>query len=215
MLVCNYCKRNFKEEYKNCPGCGSNSFKKIDNKLEYIIDTPPKDGYKLIGYSELVINNTGKNIIYIVSFIIMTVILLINILVALLLSSGNIFSIPVILFLSIIVIIYIILSILLLSAKKKDTNNKTKTRKEILQTEGVLYKNLPYEIETVEYKDSDDHLHRYYKIKITYTLNDGVKREFFSKPNYDSKSFINKNGTADLLVDPNDYTNYFVDIEIY
>ena len=62
MLVCNYCKRNFKEKYKNCPGCGSDSFKQVEDKLDYVIETPPTGGYKLINMGEFKINESEKNV---------------------------------------------------------------------------------------------------------------------------------------------------------
>ena len=38
MLVCNYCGRNFKNDYNTCPGCGATTFKRISDLS--ILDNP-------------------------------------------------------------------------------------------------------------------------------------------------------------------------------
>ena len=76
MLVCNYCKRNFKEKYKNCPGCGSDSFKQVEDKLDYVIETPPTRGYKLINMGEFKKNEKEKNVAINIIAIVMILILL-------------------------------------------------------------------------------------------------------------------------------------------
>ena len=215
MLVCNYCKRNFKEEYKNCPGCGSDSFNKIDDKLEYIIDTPPTGGYKLVNMREFKVSDKDKNTVINVFVIMILIIMFIIYLFFSFIFKEEMLHIPYIIIYLGLNIICIIIAILLLIGKNKIKLDNRLTKRGKLQTKGVLYKNLPYEVETTEYRDSDNHLHRYYKIKVVYTLNDGVERKFYSSPKYKQEDTINKNGTADLLVDPEDYNNYFVDLEIY
>ena len=53
-----------------------------------------------------------------------------------------------------------------------------------------------------------------YCIQVEYENASGQKIPLKSESKYDNK-ISNKNGTADLLIDPNDYSNYFIDIEIY
>ena len=45
MLVCNYCGRNFKNEFNTCPGCGSTTFNRVSDFGEKVIKKPPEGGY--------------------------------------------------------------------------------------------------------------------------------------------------------------------------
>ncbi len=215
MLVCNYCKRNFKEKYKNCPGCGSDSFKQVEDKLDYVIETPPTGGYKLVNMGEFKINEKEKNVaINIIAIVMILILLFLNAFFVLFLVM---FKFP----LQFIIVplggdaIFILLIGLLLVGKKKINLTNSKTKREILKERGVLYKNLPYTVETHIWKDSDGDKHTSYKIVIKHKMKDGVERTFKSKGKYSQKDFMSKTGTADLIVDPQDYNNYFVDLEIY
>ena len=52
------------------------------------------------------------------------------------------------------------------------------------------------------------------ELKINYITKTGLEVPFTSEFNVESKK-IKENNTIDLLFDPNDYTNYFIDFEIY
>ena len=52
-----------------------------------------------------------------------------------------------------------------------------------------------------------------YCIKVLYD-NNGTEVPFVSNPKYSGK-LGDIDGTADLLVDPNDFSNYYIDFEIY
>ncbi len=215
MLKCNYCNRNFKEEYKNCPGCGSNSFKKIEDKLDYVIETPPKGGYKLINMDEFKINESDKNaLMNVLIFIILFILIFIDI-IFLLIFNKYLFQLPFLITFLVINGIFFLFIILLLVGKKKINLDNRMTKREILQQKGVLYKNLPYTVETYTWKDSDGNKHTSYRIVIVHKMKDGQERIFKSKGKSSQKSYLSNNGTADLIVDPTNYDNYFVDIEIY
>ena len=76
----------------------------------------------------------------------------------------------------------------------------------------MLIKNLNYTI-----KPLDNQLkgpNTVYVIQVIYEIEKGKTKCFISEPKY-LTALGRDDGTVDLLVDPNDYTNYFIDFEIY
>ena len=53
-----------------------------------------------------------------------------------------------------------------------------------------------------------------YKVQVIYEIEKGKTKCFESEPKY-LTALGRDDGTVDLLVDPDDYSNYFVDFEIY
>ena len=215
MLICNYCKRNFKEDYKNCPGCGSDSFKKVEDKLEYVIETPPTGGYKLPNMGEFKVSDKDKNTVVNVFVIMIVMAMFCTYIFFSFFFKERMLQPPYIFVYIGINLIFVGLVLLLHLGKNKIKLDNKLTKRERLQQRGVLYKNLPYTVETYTREDSDGHKFTYYRIVITYKLKDGVERTFKGKSSTSPKSYMSNNGTADLIVDPEDYNNYFVDLEIY
>ncbi len=92
---------------------------------------------------------------------------------------------------------------------KKNTNKEIERVKKLTKT-GMLIKNLSYEL-----VPSGTIINgvTVYCIKVLYD-NNGTEIPFVSNPKYSGK-LEDINGTADLLVDPNDFSNYYIDFEIY
>ena len=76
----------------------------------------------------------------------------------------------------------------------------------------MLVKNLKYEIEPIDKKINDNQT--VYIIKVTYEFEKGKTKCFKSEPKY-LTALGSADGTVDLLIDPNDSDNYFIDFEIY
>ena len=81
-----------------------------------------------------------------------------------------------------------------------------------LSKNGVLIKNLKYEIKPV--KGSINGRKTVYTIRVIYEMEKGKTKCFDSEPKYLS-ALGRDDGTVDLLFDPKDPNNYFIDFEIY
>lgn len=86
---------------------------------------------------------------------------------------------------------------------EKHIRNKIKINKNLAQ-KGILVKNLPY-------FTNEAGIYKYVYIK--YTIN-GNEKTFKSQIPY-SEAQLTSDGTFDLLYDPNNPKNYYVDTEIY
>lgn len=87
----------------------------------------------------------------------------------------------------------------------------TKIRKiKKLNKYGKLVKKLPYTLENSNFYINGRPLK---KIVVKYTLPSGEVTTLYSVKNYDSRTF-DADGFADLIIDENDPTNYFLDFEI-
>lgn len=80
-----------------------------------------------------------------------------------------------------------------------------------LANEGVLIKNLPYTMESSNISLNGRALKQ---IVIEYNTPKGETLHLKSDARFDHKE-IDTDGAVDLLIDPNDYTNYYIDFNIY
>lgn len=92
------------------------------------------------------------------------------------------------------------------------SSNKKMDRVKYLAENGMLIKNLKYTIKPV--KKNETGPMATYKIQVIYEIEKGKTMCFESEPKY-LTALGRDDGTVDLLIDPNDYTNYFIDFEIY
>ena len=104
-----------------------------------------------------------------------------------------------------------IVAIWIANSYLKQAKNDLKRIKK-LSTKGILVKSLDYDIvDTGSYVGD-----RHYKcIKVVYKNSNGVEIPLFSETKYDLLSNKKEYETVDLLIDPDDYSNYFIDYEIY
>ncbi len=209
MYICNYCNRVLKQEYEKCPGCGGSSFKTKAFLGETIIKEPPKGGYKINveNYQKSVKSTRITMIIGIVLTMIPAVFELPFLVITLLsgdpapllvsaLSTGTFMLIG---------IIIMVVGIKNKKKLKKEMNRATKLAKH-----GMLVKGMPYK----EVNTGTMVMGKYYKcIEVKFTNSAGVEIPLYSETKYDAD--IKNPETVDLLIDPNDYSNYFIDYEIY
>lgn len=87
--------------------------------------------------------------------------------------------------------------------------NKIIKKTKYLNSNGKLIRGIPYTLEDTNISENGIPLK---KIVINYTLPNGTTRRLVSdsKANY----YNNDDGLVDLLIDPNDENNYFIDFEI-
>ena len=215
MYICDYCGRHLKKKFDKCPGCGSDKFTHSIFEGVEIIKKPPKDGYKVnIEYynKEKKTNNIPK--IFGIIFIVFVSIFLFTFFYAgiSLVKENEYFG-----------IIFVIVSIIFLIASikhvwyffklsrdaNKDVDNRiSKINK--LTTKGILIKNLPYKVENA--KNMNGIIGNDYCIKVVFEIEKGRTLSLKSEP---KKKFGRADGTVDVLIDPDDYNNYFIDFEIY
>ena len=74
----------------------------------------------------------------------------------------------------------------------------------------MLIKNLDYELITI----GASVLEPDYKIRVFYKNQSGIKVPFVSNIKYKT-ALTGSSGTADLLVNPNDYSEFYIDFEIF
>ncbi len=232
MLVCSYCGRHFKHDYESCPGCGSGSFKRINDIKEMVIEKPPKDGYKISTDSyekEKKINKIIKIVFYAIGgftlvtalpfvgiFFVMLVIFLLGLL-SIIEVEGLMAMIPIMLIfllMSVVDIVsnagmYFLFKIILDNKKIQIENEIVRVNK--LAKEGMLIKNMPYEL-----VESGNVImgKPIYCIKVDFKFENGTIVPLTSNPKYDGVD-RDTNNSADLLIDKNDYSNYYIDFEIY
>ena len=216
MLVCNYCGRNFKNEYNTCPGCGSTIFNRVSDFGEKVIKKPPEGGY-VINVDNFEKSKKMANIVKWIGWGLLIFMITFDLpfLLGGILAGqedllfGLTFSIT-----SLVVTIpFVIISIVLISIsksmKKKAQENILRVKK--LAKEGVLVKNMPYKLVSSGTEINNQPI---YCIQVEYENSSGQKIPLNSEPRYNNK-LSNKNGTVDLLIDPDDYSNYYIDLEIY
>lgn len=216
MLVCNYCGRNLKNDYETCPGCGSHSFKKIDMIEQYAINKPPEDGYKIKieSYEKSlkmakIVKWIGIGLLFFISLFEIPFLLggfmTINEDVGFGASFIAISLCTTIPFFA----VGIGLIVGSIKSKKKAKNNIERVNK--LAKTGVLIKNIPYELKPTGTIINGEKI---YYIQVLYESKSGKKIPLNSEPKYNTILGDN-DGTADLLIDPNDISNYYIDFEIY
>ena len=89
-------------------------------------------------------------------------------------------------------------------------NQKEVNKAKLLSTKGKLIKGIPYIMEPTSTVVNG---RRIEKIAIDYNLPSGSIVHLTGNPRYDGK-FVDSDGLVDLLIDPDDPTNYFIDFEI-
>ncbi len=216
MLVCNYCGRNLKKEYDVCPGCGASSFKNINMIEQYSIKTPPKDGYKINveSYEKNIKISKIVKIIGIGIIIFMVLFDLPFIFGGLLAMSADAFFGTSFLAISLCAsaVFYAMgigMIILARNMKKKALENIERVKK--LAKTGLLIKNMPYELKETGTVINGKQI---YCIEVQYESKSGKLIPLRSEPKY-SNVLGDEDGTVDLLIDPNDFLNYYIDFEIF
>ena len=214
MYVCNYCNRKLKNHYEVCPGCGGNTFTEKSYLGETTIEIPPVGGYKLDlsnYYTAIKKTKRNSNIAFVVAFIFFLIDLPFT-LISFLTISGEITDIVSYVFLITTIGIPLAIVIGSLIYRRKNIKNYTNDINRIskLSTTGLLVKGLKYQLENDGTKVMDKPIHFY--IKVTYENANGSKIPLTSEIKYNRPE---QDDTADLLIDPNDYSNYFIDFEIY
>lgn len=214
MYKCEYCKRYLKKKYKECPSCGSSKFKKVQNVGEVIIKQPPKDGYN-VNLKNIEHGRKGLLPFIIIVFLFVVSAIYIGLPIISLFSSSNNDKYLTFKIVFALIMIFIFIGLLIMvyktfSKKSRNGLNDEVERIKKLAKNGMLIKNLKYEIKPL--KNSIDK--SIYKIRIIYEIEKGKTMCFESEPKY-STALGRSDGTVDLLIDPNDYTNYFIDFEIY
>ena len=194
MQVCNYCKRVLKEEYETCPGCGASDFSNKAYLGEMVIKKVPEGGYKLklINYkNSLWIGNAAIIVSLLVWFMLQTYFFP---LVLPPLLAGLMFLVPSIVF--------------------RNKASKNIKRLKELSNKGILVKAMPYNVVKI-----NQHLISSKKekkcIEVIYDNSAGVGIPLYSEVKYDIDNESKKYKTVDLLIDPEDYSNFYIDYEIY
>ncbi len=218
MYICEYCGRYLKKKYDKCPACGSTAFKKVQNIGEVVIKEPPKDGYK-VNLKNFKYEKKGHRPGTIIGLWVLgfgLVFCSIFAYVGLKASDENtrwfgyIFvAFAVFAFISILKTAF---TFFRESKKIIQGSNKDINKVKYLAKNGMLVKNLKYQIKPVKGMIQGDKT--IYKIQVIYEIEKGKTKCFESEPKY-LTALGRDDGTVDLLVDPNDYSNYFVDFEIY
>ena len=202
MHICNYCGRYLKEEYEKCPGCGGSSFTNKAYLGEEIIEKPPEGGYKLDMSNLKKSKKTATIFIWVGIAIIVFSIL---------------FGIPFIFFGIDYVIFGIvpgafigILMIIIALSNRRNINRSIKRINKLVKT-GILVKGMPYKL----IDTGTMVMGHYYKcMEVKYKNSAGIEIPLYSETKYnDEEKKYDK--TADLLIDPDDYSNYFIDFEIF
>ena len=219
MYKCNYCNRHLKKKYDKCPGCGSNDFTKIQNYGEIVIKEPPKGGYKvdLRNFKHKRKEHRGPFLIGVYMIIMVVFFGSICIFVPGISALNSDFGL--------FPVIFIIFGVIFIGAgiynsreifsMSKDTRNRVdRSIKKVryLSEHGMLIKNLKYKVKPVNGKINNQKT--IYRIQVIYEIEKGKTMCFESEPKYLS-ALGRDDGTVDLLIDPNDYSNYFIDFEIY
>ena len=95
---------------------------------------------------------------------------------------------------------------------KKEKKAKSEIKRvQKLAKEGILVKNMPYQLVKTGVVINNQPV---YCFKVEYENASGQRIPLKSEGKYNNK-LSDKNGTVDLLIDPEDYSNYYIDLEIY
>jgi hypothetical protein len=213
MYKCNYCNRHLKKKYDKCPACGSNSFEKINNIGQYVINTPPKDGYKINLKNYKIQKMPGKFLLIGTLIIVLNLIAMVSFF-----TIGGYETNEEIIFSLVFLAIFIILALICTFRIFREANNimgpvnKNIKKAKELSKNGILIKNLTYKIKPVDKRIKGPRT--IYKIQVIYEVEKGVTKNFESEPKY-LNALGRDDGTVDLLLDPNDYSNYYIDFDIY
>lgn len=217
MYKCNYCGRYLKKKYDTCPGCGGNNFSKEASYTTKVIKEPPEGGYKInfnnynIKKNEFAVPKWTLIIIFTIEIAFIAIFFKVGVD---LIKEKELLGGLIFLIISIIFIISTIISAIKMikpfktkEDKLEDNMDKIKT----LKTKGILIKNLPYELKVVNKKQVGK---KTYYIHVIYEIEKGHTLSLKSEPKY-TGPLGREDGTVDVLIDPNDYSNYYIDFEIY
>lgn len=203
MFICNYCGRHLKQEYEKCPGCNGSSFTTKAYLGEEIIDKPPKDGYHLNLYNLNRIHGIAF-FFTILNLIIITIPFFI-----IFLGYFNIFIIEAFFFVPIIELFATIFFYIANRERKKYKRIIQRTKK--LAKYGMLVKGIPYKM----YFAGQAFFKKEFKcIEVIFKNSNDVEIPLYSETKYNAEKMKHFE-TADLLIDPDDYSNYFIDYEIF
>lgn len=210
MLKCDYCGRHFKNELETCPACGSSSFKHVTYFKGERITEVPKDGYHVIkpkiGLVYWILLLLGI-IFLVLPLSITSIVTIVGVTVApaeekILFLTPLLFDLP-FLFISINLI-----GIAIFTKKKhKELLNKI----DYLRFHGTLIKGLEYKVKNSNVEVNGNNIPI---LVVTYENKAGKTMSLESEPKYNG-ILNNEDGTVDLLIDENDYSNYYIDFEIY
>ncbi len=217
MYICEYCGRHLKKKYDKCPACGSTSFKKVQNIGEVVIKEPPKDGYK-VNLQNFKYERKGHRPATVLGLWTLgfgAVFSIIFCSVGFHLAKEETLFGYVFVGFGVFAFISVAGTALKFFAHSKNViqgSNKDINKVKYLSQHGMLIKNLKYQIKPEKGMIQGDKT--VYRIQVIYEIEKGKTKCFESEPKY-LTALGRDDGTVDLLVDPNDYSNYFVDFEIY
>lgn len=208
MYICNYCKRNFKEVYEVCPACGGTSFSTKSYVGDVIITEIPNEGW--------MINHSNLDKINKINWI--SILICIVVIIVFIPTIKNVYSIdpsPIMKIMRIVSIISIIpeISVIFYIIITNLRNKKYVRKIDELCHKGILIKGLPYEIIPAKKGIYINGKAKNYCIKINYKNSNGEYIPLVSDIKYDID--IRQKDTVDLLMDPNDFSNYYIDFEIF
>lgn len=215
MLKCNYCGRLFKKSHESCPGCGAAQFEELGNVNNIVISTPPEGGYKIDLSSSLMEKVT---VVMLFAFSLAGLWLMIEAIYGMIICVFNVFYFgsdwsvvfPFVLFV-LLMQAGMGVGLFLLGSFFGKRIIKDKKKKKNLKFNGVLIKNMSYDIASTGSVVNGVPI---YAIKVIYVDSNGTEIPLISKKEYNGHA-LDKDGAVDLLIDPNDYTNYYIDFEIY
>ena len=217
MYICEYCGRYLKKKYDKCPACGSTSFKKVQSIGEVVIKEPPKDGYKVNLQNFKYGRKAHRPATFVGLWVVVFGLAFCGTFAYVGLTmtkeephwAGYIFiGFAIIAFIGILSMAFAFFgsSKEIISGSNKDIN-----KVKYLAHHGMLIKNLKYKIKSDGIAQGDKTV---YRIQVIYEIEKDKTKCFESEPKY-LTALGRDDGTVDLLVDPNDYSNYFLDFEIY
>ncbi len=203
MRICKYCGRNFRSTVESCPGCGSNSFSDHPKRGEYAIPIPPEKGYNIRDTYYQITIVTSVILIVLSAFVVYYT--LRHIVIGMFKDGFKagidfLFEEP----MAALMIVVPLLLILYGIHQLKKSIHKIEQLK-VLSTNGVLVKHLPYKVDMVGSNS--------YILTLEYETPQGEVITLKSEPKPDA--FIHDaDGKADLLIDPNDYDNFYIEVDI-
>lgn len=197
MYKCKYCGRYLKNNYNDCPGCGSNTFEITHNKGTIKITNVPDGGYK-IKYIDLKVKYFEGILI-----------LLLGITIVISGFYSLTFQTTLSMLMANALFLLFGLSVVFWGINSKNTYRDKIDKIKRLKFNGILIKNLTYEINQLGF--TQDNNLRYF-IETIYINENGRKVKYISNNKYGNPKGA---GTVDLLIDPKDHDNYFIDFEIY
>ena len=204
MYQCIYCGNRTDDKNSPCKGCGSEEFKKYEEEKPTVITRVSQGGYTLkINYDELNKEQKKKLKLFFKMFIIVFI-LNIGVLIFARKYLGAYIKIPLIMVGSCALI-----SLLIMPKLLNRYNVAKKSKYKYLANHGVLIKKLKYR---VIHRDLSNHNYKICFLEVNYEDKDGNIIKLKSHPFYDDKFPSDR---VDLLIDPNDYTNYYIDFNIY